>query len=1642
MNYLRSLVCSALLVLTTSAVSAQVATGTPPFGSFTGAQVDTVDLANLNVHFSIPVFSRAGRGLPFFYSMQYDSSIWQTVLNPVTLTYSWVPVDSTNTTWGWRAMTDAQSGYVTYSASSDCTGWIFESFVYHDSYGTTHPFLPGTAMFSPGTCSGPPTYPTSGTYVAADGSGYTLYAQSTVKSSSGVTTAIIHTRSGVTITPAILNPASNGTFTVTDTNGNQLTSTFSGSTTTLTDTLGTTALTIQGNPPTSYTYTAPNGANAPPVSLTYTAYSIQTNFHCPNIGEYSGSASLITKVALPDGSYYSVSYENTPEIAGKTTGRIASITLPTGGSITYTYTDPAGGGCSLTDGTKTGIRNDGSTAGLTRAIYDGTNTRTWSYTRSGTSGSVNTVTDPDSNQTVYTFSGLDEGERQIYQYNSSTHSQQLLETIITCYNKPASYTPTSADFSTCPTASVNSPITNKLIYAIFPNGGTQLYMWVATNAYINTYGLPTEVDNYDWTTATASLKRKDIIAYASFTNTYIQDRPSSITIQDGAGNQAALTNFPGYDSNGNLTSQQNWVGGTTYLTKGWSYNSNGTLNTVTDVNQTVVATYSYAGASCNNTFPTSVTGPSINGIALSTAYTWNCYAAVPSQTTDADGQSTTINSYDVFSRPTQVTDALGNIVNGGFSQTSGEANMEFNSNSSLTDGIYTTDGLGRVHVTSHRQGPNSPLANNYEATETDYDPEGRPNRITMPYLTTSGYGTSSSAPAVTTIYDPLGRPTNVTDAGGGVIAYSYNLNDVLVTVAPPSGEGAKQRQYEYDGLGRLTSVCEITTANGSSTCGQSNSKTGFWTRYQYNALGKLTGVCQNTTVPVGTDCVASPSSGQQTRTFGYDAVGRITQETNPENGITQYFWDFDASCSRFNGDLSKKTDAAGNSTCYAYDAIHRLTLTNTFTGPNSANTPLKYFVYDSATVNSDGTPYAMANAKGRLAEAYTCASYPCTSKITDEALSYSARGEVADFYELTPHSGNPGPSGHYYHLTQSYWSHGLPKSLSSNVTGLPTINYGGTGTGLDGEGRVTQVTGGPTLLQGATYVASGTTQPIGAITQITLGSNDTDNFTYDPNTGRMTEYKFLINGLADTGDLTWNANGSLRQLTITDALPPPSATDSQTCTYTHDDLGRIASVNCPQGNWLQTFSYDAFGNISKSGSVSFMGPYSNNRIMPFQYDSDGNLISWPGHAATWDAEDQAHCLDSIVLVRDVFERIVEEQSGGTCSAPGTTYQQIVYSTDGSKLLTNGRSLIKAYVPLPGGATAVFNSSGVLAYYRHSDWLGSSRLASTPARTLYYSGAYGPFGESYTEFVSSGGQTDHSFTGENEDTKSRFDDFRFREYAVADQGRWISPDPAGLTAVSLTNPQTLNRYAYVGNNPLNRIDPLGLDPCDAISYFITNASCGGVGPGGQMIGGGGGGAGGGNIGVSTTAQQFFGSNYYNLPGNENVIAQDQNGWYASEVSEAFHPEGPGWAPVGRGNPDLQIPGCWSNSLNDLNWCPNAGTFMSNVIVVWNGRAPFMPHVYAIGRGSTATMRAPSPPVRQPTAAAPDSWQALFCLSGGDPELAGTTTGPGTSDSPWDNGDNVYQNGTVINPGGASAGSAAAGAAGGLGAAADCLGRSPF
>jgi RHS repeat-associated protein len=1365
-------------VIMSASVSAQVQIGVPKYASMGGGPADRINLGSLNVDYQIPVRHKAGRGLAFNFDLNFDSSVWEPVF--------------TGSSWTWGLLSDLgwsgssiDIGFLQDNYSTDGVEFDYDCVVYFDGVGSGHSFPQCAAFdFVFGI-----DYPIVGS-VTTDGTGYTLSYDPFVTGTGQLTTV-----EGNSIIPRNEVPLGQGVKAGSDIdrNGNEISISTAG---TFTDTLGTSALTQSGGctslsscTPYLMSFTAPSGGTAS-VTVSFKSYTVRSNFGCSGISEFGATTiDLVDKITLPDGSFYQLTYEATPGFTGDVTARVASMRLPTGGTTSYAYS-----------GGHNGIEcTDGTAAGFTRTTPDGV----WTYARTLGTGnaSTTTVTNPAGNQTVISFQkdgastnntlGFFEVQRLVYQ--GSSVSGTLLQTTNTCYNGSA---------SPCTATAVSTPLSQRSAITIL--GSVQKKH---VELYNSTYGMLTETDDYDYGSgAPGSLQKKAIYSYPSNLGN-IKAFWSTVTVQNGSGVTLSQTTNKydetavvatsgtpqhvsvGSASRGNLTSVTQLVQGATTLKKTNTYFDTGNLDVATDVNG-AQTTYTYGA--CGNSFATSVSEP----LSLSTSAVWNCTGGVETSVTDENGKSTTSTYTDShFWRPASTADPTGATTTYCYGLLSGatctlnpnetEATLSFNAGASVQDVFQTLDSLGRPFLTQVRQAPGSTT---FDSTETYYNNLGQNTGGSLPYSGTAGQTTSAGASPKTS-FDALGRASQVTDAGGGSLTYTYTNNDAFVTLGPaPTGENTKRKQLEYDGLGRLTSVCEVTGASGSGTCVQKTSQTGYWTQYTYDALSDLTGVTQN-----------AQSSSKQTRTYTYDGLRRMTSETNGESGKTTYTFDTDTTCGTSSGDPVKKIDAVGNTTCLAYDKLHRPTAVTYPSGSYASSTAQKHFVYDATTFTCANG----ANVKKRLAEAYTGTS---TSKITDLGYCYSPRGEVTDTYESTPHSGG------FYHLTSAYWADRLLNTISG-LPGLPTLTYG-----VDGEGRPSTISAssGQNPLKSTVYNTAS------EVTALTFGSLDNDAFTFDSNTLRMKQYQFNVGSTPEsvTGALTWNANGTLGKLAITDQH---TSANTQTCAYTYDDLGRVITDNCGTP-WSQTFSFDAFGNINKTGSSSFVATYNSasnhltlvGSLVP-TYDANGNLTfdaaTSTTHKYTWDTDGNMLSVDgtTVTLTYDALDRMVEQ-------ARGTTYTQIVYSPSGAKLgLMNGQTMSKAYVPLVAGAEAVY-VSGSLNYYRHPDWLGSGRVGSGTGRGWTFDINYAAYGEEYN-----GSTTSNSFTGQKQDTSTGTTglyDFLYREYRQA-HGRWISPDPAGKGAVSTADPQSWNRYAYVANRPLNNVDPQGLDDCG-------DWSCGGGG----------------------------------------------------------------------------------------------------------------------------------------------------------------------------------------------------------------------
>ena len=1376
-----------LAILISSDALAQVATGTPPFGSFAGGPFDTVNLADLNAHFGVPIISKPGAGLPFHYMMDYESSFW--VATGPSGSMLWQPTNAGN--WGWRAQSEALTGSVpVYSTSGSCFVTNPESGLrtkqsyptttysgYTDPGGTFHA---ATIVTTEGdsSCDIPVNPVYTGSKLAVDGSGYLLSVNTNANPS-----VIVTNRSGVNIP----SPGT-GSGAIIDTNGNELTTSVNASTTTFTDTLGMVVLTVNvvNSTQTTYTYTGPSGAQEQ-FSFNYSQHSVQTNFGCSGITEYPASPIyLLDSITNPDSTSYSFQYESTPGFSGKTTGRIASVTLPTGGTISYAYQ----GGNNGIDCTYQTVPK------LTRTLLNNQVT-TYTITHSTNNTTVDTVIDPAGNQAVYTFAGsgpLTDVKR--YQGTSTILSED-----VSCYNTAFS----SCSFSAAPTTSVTFPITSLVVMHKVGSMSTTS----ATETHYDAYSNVTYSAAYDFGGSTP-VRATTTNYYQAATScgalsggSNINNRPCEISTTQG-GSTVSDSKFT-YDSHGNLlkTSLWNgsaWIGQTTAN----SYNSNGTPSATYDVanNATAYAynagSYTSCGGCTQYPFPTSLTKA-----GLTTSSTWNGAGGVKLTDVDPNGNTTTYGytnssgTADPFWRVNSVTDPLSNVVWIIYGTNTVETKMSFSS--SVEDSITTVDGYGRKIRTQTANG------SSYDTVTYSYGySSGTGETISTSVPCSAALGADCTTGFTVATFEGAARPYSTVDGGGGTLAYTYNQNDVVSTLSPhPNNENNKTAQVEFDGLGRTKSACSLLSSGGSS-CGQVAGGSGIPTSFTYTTAS-------GTTTTTGT-------RGAESRTTVTDSLGRITSQTTPEGGTTTYVFDSASNPCGWGvysspGNLIQKTSANGNTLCYQFDALHRVGSITGVPYGGGSGIRCQRFYYDSSqgALGSIPSGVVVSNGVNRMVEAETdtCA-WPVTqsSMITDEWFSYDKLGNLTDVWELTPHSGG------YFHTTVGYFANGVPSSLSG-LPGMTTLTYG-----INGNGRwSTAMRGVATIIGGVTY------GPLGP-TYVSIGAGtDEDVYSYDANSGRMTQYQLYVGSANTKGVLTWNANGTLGSLAITDGF---NAGGSQTCAFSYDDVARLTSDNCGSV-WAQTFSYDQYDNLTKSGSSSWNPGYNDTKnqysSIGATYDGSGNITYDGTNYYTWDAYGKMLTVNGTSVTYDALGRAVETATGGT-------YTEILYSPLGeSAILSNPSTVYSTYIPLPGGGYSSDNATANT--YIHSNWLGTSPLASSiPATgngTVAYDRAFAPHGEVYDNYGFGGS---NFFTGDVSWNYlfSMLYDTPNRELNNV-HGRWLSPDPAGAG---------WNQYAYVSNNPLAFIDPLGLcSPNDEpVPCYATQANADGGTRDGNWFGGGG------------------------------------------------------------------------------------------------------------------------------------------------------------------------------------------------------------
>src|SRR5918997_3062264 len=148
-------------------------------------------------------------------------------------------------------------------------------------------------------------------------------------------------------------------------------------------------------------------------------------------------------------------------------------------------------------------------------------------------------------------------------------------------------------------------------------------------------------------------------------------------------------------------------------------------------------------------------------------------------------------------------------------------------------------------------------------------------------------------------------------------------------------------------------------------------------------------------------------------------------------------------------------------------------------------------------------------------------------------------------------------------------------------------------------------------------------------------------------------------------------------------------------------------------------------------------------------------------------------------------------------------QKTVYSPSDDfetvKLASNGATQNTSYYIVNNEIVAKKNPDGSKQYY-HNDHLGSTSVMTNQAGTLVEKTAYDPWGE-----VKSGGtKSKFQYTGQEKDDETGLNYYNYRYYDSHIR-RFTQPDDI---IQDVYNPQDLNRYSYVRNNPIRYTDPSG------------------------------------------------------------------------------------------------------------------------------------------------------------------------------------------------------------------------------------------
>jgi RHS repeat-associated protein len=596
---------------------------------------------------------------------------------------------------------------------------------------------------------------------------------------------------------------------------------------------------------------------------------------------------------------------------------------------------------------------------------------------------------------------------------------------------------------------------------------------------------------------------------------------------------------------------------------------------ITEANRTTSFTYDSSG----NALTRTVTDTSVTpNVSRTWTYTYNAFGRVLTE----DGPRTDVSDVTTFTYYTctlgaqcgqvnTITNALSHVTTFNSYNAHGQATQVTDANGLVTTMAYDA----RQRITDRCVGSTLPTCAGGELTHLAYWPTGLLKKVTNP-----------DGSYVEYTYDAAHRLTQVNDGAGNKVVYTLDAmgNRTAENTYDPSNTLRRTHSRVFNTLNQLwkdvnaANTSAVTTVFGYDNQGNQTSVAAPLSRNSSSLYDELNRLTQ----------ITDPASG--ITQFGYDANDNLTSVTDPRSLVTSYtytgFGDLKTQVSPdtgtttntydSGGNLDTSTDSRGAVTTYGYDALNRVTST-AFTIGGTPDPTISY-TYDAGThgkghlTGASDSHHALAwtyDAQGRV----TGKSQTVGGVVLSGGYAYNASGQLSSI--ALPSGNSIGFGYNSNNQVTSVTLNGSTTILNSisydpfgPITGWTWGNSTTASRAFDTDGKLTQLdNANGTSLKNFSY------DDAFRITGISDAGNSAYDWTYGyDNLDRLTSAA----GSAITRGWSYDANGN--RLTETGSAP-------SSFTYmTAPGSNRLASIT---GSLPRTYGYDAAGNTLSYASATF-----------------------------------------------------------------------------------------------------------------------------------------------------------------------------------------------------------------------------------------------------------------------------------------------------------------------------------------------------------------------------------------------------------------------------------------------------------------------